>query len=346
MYRFKTSERNNDRATEYETKSLLYLLTKIKGHKKIDIFIIDCFNDVTGAKESFDESWDVQSKGVSSLSPKTTGAALYTLFSNYVSDIDFTHYILFFPRIKESYLNDSSLETFTIANFKEDKVPKIKEGLESEIARRNDCDVNNVHNLLSIDDFLSKVVFVIDSYQKSDYIKSIIEFKNVNRLDESFLNRIFDEIRILQAAKKIPNVYNQEVNSIHQAVRFNKTIHRKDVELLVVNRVIGNDLFSKSGVPMYFVREVADLDEDDIIDIIQECQTKISRTLFNKNNKKAFWILLEKIMSEVTHNPTANIHDILSAINSELRESVFTMDDQTLLYLIASVKEGVLNENN
>ncbi|MBE6984705.1 MAG: hypothetical protein E7434_03655 [Ruminococcaceae bacterium] len=119
-----------------------------------------------------------------------------------MSDIDFTHYILFFPRIKESYLNDSSLETFTITNFKEDKVPKIKEGLESEITRRNDCEVNNVHNLLSIDDFLSKVVFVIDSYQKSDYIKSIIEFKNVNRLDESFLNRIFDEIRILQAAKK------------------------------------------------------------------------------------------------------------------------------------------------
>jgi len=56
MYRFKTSERNNDRATEFETKSLLYLLTKIKGHKKIDIFIIDCFNDVTGAKENFDES--------------------------------------------------------------------------------------------------------------------------------------------------------------------------------------------------------------------------------------------------------------------------------------------------
>ena len=98
MYRIKTSERNNDKATEYETKSLLYLLTKIKGHKKIDIFIIDCFNDVTGAKSDFTESWDVQSKGVASLSPKTIGTALYTLFANYVSDIDFTHYLLFFCR--------------------------------------------------------------------------------------------------------------------------------------------------------------------------------------------------------------------------------------------------------
>lgn len=48
MYKFKTSEQNNDKATEFETKSLLYLLTKIKGHSGISLFIIDCFNDVTG----------------------------------------------------------------------------------------------------------------------------------------------------------------------------------------------------------------------------------------------------------------------------------------------------------
>lgn len=31
MYKFKISEQNSDKATEFETKSLLYLLTKIKG---------------------------------------------------------------------------------------------------------------------------------------------------------------------------------------------------------------------------------------------------------------------------------------------------------------------------
>ena len=345
MYRIKTSERNNDKATEYETKSLLYLLTKIEGNEKIDIFIIDCFNDVTGTKEDYKESWDVQSKGVASLSPKTIGAALYTLFANYVSDIDFTHYLLFFPSIKDSYLKNSSLETFGIINFEEEKRLKIKEGLEGEIARRNDPEVNNSSNLLSIDSFLSEVVFIIDRFQKADYIKSIIEFKNISRLDDLFLNKIFDEIRVLQSAKKIPNVYNQEVNSIQETDSFNKTIYRKDIELLVVNRVVGNDLFSESGIPTYFIREVVDLDEEDIIDLIQECQAKLSRTLFNKNNKKAFWILLEKIMLEVTHNPNATIYDIISTISSDLRNSVFTLDDKALLYLIALVKGGVHNEN-
>lgn len=345
MYRIKTSERNNDKATEYETKSLLYLMTKMKGHNKIDIFIIDCFNDVTGVKENFKESWDVQSKGVSSLSPKTIGVALYTLFANYVSDIDFTHFILLFPPIKEIYLDNSSLETFDISNFKEEKILKIKEGLKNEIARRNDPDVNSSSNLLAIDDFLNKVVFIIDRYQKADYIKSIIAFKNVEHLDNAFLNKIFDEIRVLQSAKKIPNVYNQEVSSIYDATSFNKTIYRKDIELLVVNRVVGNNLFSERGIPTYFIREVIDLDEEDIIDLIQECQAKLSCTLFNKNNKKAFWILLEKIMLEAIHNPSASIYDIISTISSDLRDNVFTLDDKALLYLIALVKEGVHNEN-
>lgn len=345
MYRIKTSERNNDKATEFETKSLLYLLTKIKDHQKIDLFIIDCFNDVTGAKRDLKESWDVQSKGVASLSPKTIGVALYTLFANYVSDIDFTHYLLFSPPIKEIYLDDPSLETFDIKNFKKEKIVKIKEGLEDEIVRRNDSDMNNASNLSAIDSFLDRVIFIIDRCQKADYIKSIIEFKNIDHLDDAFLIKIFDEIRVLQSAKKIPNVYNKTVNSIQEAQTFNKTIHRKDIELLVVNRVIGNDLFSANGIPTYFIREVAGLDEEDIIDLIQECQTKLSRTLFNKSNKKTFWILLEKIMIEVTHKPSATIYDILSTINLELRNSVFTLDDKALLYLIALVKEGVYNEN-
>ena len=59
MYKFKTSEQNNDKATEFETKSLLYLLTKIKGHSGISLFIIDCFNDVTGVAEDYSDSWDM-----------------------------------------------------------------------------------------------------------------------------------------------------------------------------------------------------------------------------------------------------------------------------------------------
>lgn len=346
MYKIKTSERNNDKATEFETKSLLYLLTKIRGHRNVDLFIIDCFNDVTGVSENYLDSWDVQSKNVASLTPYTVGKALYTLFSNYVSDITFGHYILYLPILKDSYIEDTSVESFGISNFKSTKIEDVKSGLKAEIERRNDEDVNTPDNLSKLNQFLLEVVFVFDRYGKSEYIKSIIEFKNLSRLDDEFLTRIFDEIRTLQAAKKIRNVYGQELASIQEAEKLEKNIYRKDIELLVVNRVIGNDLFASKGIPLYFIQEIQGMDEEDIADLIQECQAKISRTLFNKNNKRAFWLLLEEIMTAIGENNKAGIHFILRKLNVQSKSRLFTMDESSLLYLIALVKEGLKNENS
>lgn len=346
MYRIKTSERNNEKATEYETKSLLYLLTKIKGHRTVDLFIIDCFNDVTGVAEGYKDSWDIQSKNVASLTPRKVGIALYTLFANYVSDLSFGHYILFLPPLRGNYVNDATVESFQIDNFVKGKAENVKSGLESEIERRNDADVNTSTNLAKIDAFLSDVIFITDRYNKSDYIKSIIEFKNLSSLRDEFLIRIFEEIQAKQAVKKISNVNGVEVSSIQEAAVLGKNITRKEIELLVVNRVIGNDLFSKNGVPLYLIREVSTMDVEDVADLIQECQSQISKTLFNKNNKKAFWYLLEEIFSVIEINKKQSIRSILSQISTKAKGRVFTMDENALLYLIALVKEGLEHEDH
>lgn len=346
MYRIKTSERNNDKATEYETKSLLYLLTKIKGHRTIDLFIIDCFNDVTGVAEGYKDSWDIQSKNVASLTPRKVGIALYTLFANYVSDLSFGQYILFLPPLKDSYVNDVTAEVFQIDNFVTGKTKDVKSGLEGEIERRNDADVNTSANLAKIDTFLSEVIFITDRYNKSEYIKSIIKFKNLSNLKDEFLIRIFEEIRAKQAVKKISNVDGVEVSSIQEATALGKNITRKEIELLVVNRVIGNDLFSKNGVPLYFIREISTMDEEDVADLIQECQSQIGKTLFNKNNKKAFWYLLEEIISVIEIDKKQGIRSILSQISTKAKGRVFTMDENALLYLIALVKEGLEHEDH
>ena len=108
MYKFLYTERTNEKATEFETKSLLYLLSMRDDSQEIDIFLIDCFNDVTGINNECSKLWDVQSKGVKALTPKKIGIALITLFENYISDINFNFYILFFPKINNSYfINDN-----------------------------------------------------------------------------------------------------------------------------------------------------------------------------------------------------------------------------------------------
>lgn len=129
MYQFTTTERNNEKASEYETKAMLYLFGCRQDSRDMDVFIIDCFNDVSGANRDVNRLWDVQSKGVKSLNPKKIGEALVTLFQNYCSDIEFEHYILFIPKLKEMYLNDEDRTYFQIDNFKLQYIDKIKQGL-------------------------------------------------------------------------------------------------------------------------------------------------------------------------------------------------------------------------
>ena len=346
MYKFKTTEQTNDKATEFETKSLLYLLTKIKGCSGISLFIIDCFNDVTGISEDYTDSWDVQAKNIASLTPRKVGKALYTLFANYVSDIPFGHFILYLPPLKEQYVENPFAEVFDITNFKSQKVADIKAGLLAEIMRRNDSDVNTHEVPTKVDCFLSIAIFVFDRYNKSDYIKAIIKFRSLTYLDDVFFTRIFDEVRIQQASKKIKNVNGLEVASIKETEKLEKNLYRKDIELLVINRIIGNDLFSANGVPLYFIPETHGMDIEDIADIIQDCQAKISKTLFNKNNKRAFWSLLEEILICIEENPSIDIRVVLSKISDVVKQSLFTMDDCAILYLIAVVKEGLHNENH
>ena len=137
MYKFLYTERTNEKATEFETKSLLYLLSMREDSDEIDTFLIDCFNDVTGINRNCNKLWDVQSKGVKSLNPKKIGRALITLFENYISDINFHFYILFFPKISNIYFVDDSQILFGIDNFKQNHIQKIKDGLLEEYINRH-----------------------------------------------------------------------------------------------------------------------------------------------------------------------------------------------------------------
>lgn len=346
MYTFKTSERNNDKATEFETKSLLYLMTHAPNSDNVDLFIIDCFNDLTGASANFIHSWDVQSKGVASMTPGKIGAALYTLYANYLSDIDFSHYILFIPPVKAEYLTSTVTDVFRFSDFTDKTAPRVQNGLQKEIADRGDNSVITNTTGSSIASFLNTVNFVVDNYGKADYIKRIIQFKSLSKLDDAFLTKIFDEIRAKQSTKKISNINGKSVSSIGEALDFDKHLHRKELELLVVNRIIGNDLFAARGVPLFFLPEVKNMDPEDIVDLLLDCKAKISHTLFNKNNKRSFWLFLEHIMQLVTKHPNSNVSDIYSQIPAPTKSQVFTLDKMSTLYLISVVMEGVKYANS
>ena len=109
MYTIKNTEKNNEKASDYETFSLLYLLGVRSDKNDIDLVLIDCFNDVTGTDENVSRLWDVQSKGHKSNTPLKVGEHLVTLYANYLSEFPFSFLILFLEIVDSIHVIDDNI---------------------------------------------------------------------------------------------------------------------------------------------------------------------------------------------------------------------------------------------
>jgi len=341
MYKFCTTERNNAKANEYETKAILYLLSYRKDSDEIDTFLVDCFNDVTGSNIDVTKLWDVQSKNVKSLYPTTIGVALITLFQNFISNIDFIHYILFMPKLKEMYLENEILSTYTIENFLDRHKEKVSEGLKKEYLRRN----GKAANQIEIEEFLKKVYFVVASEDKVEYIKNIIKFKNIVTIEDKFFVSIFDEIRDKQTKLKNIEIEGKSIEFAKEALQFEKSIHRNEIDILIINRFVGVDLFSNRMIPNLFFEEIKEYDKEERKDIIQECNAAISRVIFNKINKKQFWIFFENIISLSRNSSEEAPRQIYEVMNRKRVKIPFLLDELSVIYLISILKESLENDN-
>lgn len=346
MYKFLYTERNNQKATEFETKSLLYLLSMREDSKEIDTFLIDCFNDVTGCNNTCNKLWDVQSKGVKSLTPKTIGCSLITLFENFISSIDFDFYILFFPKLNNNYFINTHLTVFNIDNFKMDNINKITNGLKEEYIRRH-ANTQIEENLeILIEEFIKKITFVMAEESKSKYIKNIMELKNAFKKDDIFFNSIFDEIRDQQSVLKNISIHGKQINDVSEVLRFNKYLRKQNIEMLIVDRIVGTNIFKNSRIPIGFSPFVKDLETNEIRDLIQKCDSELSLMFFNNSDKKDFWILFEKIYFLVKNNIDDDIDSIFNKVKNEKLIRSKVLSELSTKYFITLIEEGVENENN
>jgi hypothetical protein len=340
MYKIQYTERNNKKANDYETRSLLYLLAMHEDSDDISLFFVDCVNDLTGSNDDCSKLWDTQAKGVSSLNPTKIGIALITLFENFISELDFTHHILLIPKLKEGYLINEAILSFDFGNFIETKKSFVINGLISEYEKRNGNSIS--HSI--IDDFFDKVTFIVGE-EKDAYIKEIIHFKNKDSHTTDFYKRIFNEIRDKQSALKNICIEGIEINHPSELIALNKFLRSSDIKLMVLNRFVGTELFKGSAIPNSYFNEVSNIGNQDRIDLIQENNSKISRTFFNKNNKKNFWLLLENIMITIAKNKEDEARNIYEKLNKSLITSNYTLDEQSIIFFISIIKDGI-NDNN
>lgn len=340
MYLISNTEKNQGPASDYETKSLLYLFGKIKDKKNINIAAIDTLNDVTGASGCCTALWDIQSKGVKNLTPGEIGAALYTLYKNYNSHFNnyFKKYILLTPEIKKEYFLSLDKDEHAIDSFTVNVQKKITDGLLKKL-KKNNLPVDEK----SINSFLNEVIFVRAVHDEEKYVKNVIPFKSNNKRDAGSYKEIFKEIRDRQSSLKNYPVEGKTISYPEDILKYRKHIKKIDIEMLIVNRLVGEEVFQQRLIPQGFIEELIGLNKDDREDVILECNSNISRAFFNKNSKKEFWDLFNQIVSNIKN--CRNAREVLNLINVNVLSKITIMDELSILFLIALIQQGLENDN-
>lgn len=339
-YIIKSSEKLRPSAAENETKALLYLMSFMEDSDEVYYFIVDLFNDLTGMCRLSDKLWDIQSKGKKRSSAKDIGAELVTLFKNYTSDFNFSYYILFLGGVTSKIRIDNNIFSFKIDNIKEEAISDIKRELKNECNKKTYIDKNTITDD-NICNFLQKVYFIVNNKEKSDYIKSIIKLNESIIPSKNLLEDIFNEIRDIQCSKKNSQVVEGMIlETPDEAINLGRHLTSNEIRLLVLNRVINNDVMNKD-IPMIFLEIIDKLDKRKRAEIVDECQMSLSRALFDINSKDIFWNILENIYTTLITNPEDSIEEIYRKLDKGiLRKSKF-LNILATKYFIAIVKGGL-----
>lgn len=337
-YIFKNTEINNEKASIFETKSLLYLIGKRNDSKEIEYVTFDCFNDVSGVNKKHNKIWDIQSKNEASLSPKKIGTYFFTLFDNFLSTFAFKEFIFFCPVLKKEYKIDSSLRSFKYSNIEEKTKKRIKIGLTEEVRRvKNDAtDYSS-----QITQFLNLVTIVEDDSTENEYIKAITKFKKTDIKSDEFYKCLFIELRNIQSSKKNSFIENTQITEIREVLTFRRHLTVKDIELLVVSRIIGVEIFKNLfHYPIYFSSFIDRLNIEDKKDILQDCNSNLSRAFFNKNSNKVFWKICEDIVTYFSINKSSDVDSVYTSVFGNYTPKVSYLNEITIKYLISIILEG------
>jgi hypothetical protein len=341
LYTFKNTEQNNYKASDLETKSMLYLIGMHKEKEQIETIVVDCFNDVTGINYTQSNLWDIQSKNHSVMNPKKIGKSLFTLFDNFESSINFLEYILFIPKLEPTYLVDSSLNSYGSTNIVSKTLVRVENGLKEEYERVH----RKKPDTIRLKGFMGLVIYVQDYKRVNSYIKQITKFKSNTIKSEVFYKSIFDEIRNVQASKKNSFIEEETIKTISDVLLFNRHLHKKDIHTLIINRFVGGDLFAINTIPVPFLEVLNEYkDIQDQKDLLVDCNSNICKSFFNKNDNKRFWRVTESIISELNHDSSQGIKAIYNQINGDKLKLPF-LDQESLLFLISTIKNGWNDED-
>ncbi|MGN0592284.1 MAG: hypothetical protein ACI4JQ_03455 [Ruminococcus sp.] len=342
-YTVKSSEKLRKSAADSETKALLYLMNFRNDSREIYYFVVDFFNDLTGMDRYSSKLWDIQSKAEKNNSPNAIGRELVTLYKNYISELDFAYYILFFGGMSIKHLVNSTLTSFGIENLADDAKRKVTEGLKKEAKKKTYIDNTTITDD-RIDDFLTKVLFVIDDKEPIEYVRAIIKDHPAIIPEEHVLTAIFNEIRNKQSEKKNTCVEGITISTTDEVLNYCRHLTSSEIRLLTLQRMINQNPVEK-GVPSCFIPIYNSWVAEKQNEMLDECKQSLCRALFNKNAADSFWTLFECIYNTIIKNPDWNVEEIYRSLDFKIKSASPDFDTLSLKYFIAVVKGGLQGDN-
>lgn len=337
-YTFKNTEINNEKASVFETKSLLYLIGKSTDKKDIEYITFDCFNDVSGIDKKGLNVWDIQSKNEGNLNPKKIGQYFFTLFDNSISKLNFKEFIFFTRQLKDDFKIDKSKKSYGFDNFETKTQERIKNGLVEEVKRVKKSKTGDFAT--EIETFLENVLIIEDDTTEHEYLKLFTKFKDKSLKSDSFYSAVFKELRDIQSSKKNSFIENQTITNIIDVINFNRHLKTLDIETLLICRIIGVEVFKYKGIPLDFFDYVKNLDREEREDLIQECNSNLSRCLFNKSSNREFWRICEIIIHHLNTNFTTDVEKIYNVNFSTYIPKYSYLKDMSIKYLITLTLQG------
>ena len=311
---------------------------------EIELFAIDCFNDVTGMDGSCFTLHDVQSKAGKNTNPAKLGEELATLFENSVSEFSqyFATLTLFVGGVSPSVLQDPGLEEFGFHDMKPAAQKSVRDNLVQTCRDRHKGTFADKLTDDNVEDFLSRVRFVTSKADPKEYILSIACTTSSLFHDDRILTRIFTEIRDKQSAlKNRPGIAGESIDRPDQVMDFGRLLRVRDIRLLVIERLLNRD-FYKDEIPEDFKEYMRTLPVEEVEkEIVEDCTNELFTQYFDKNDRNAFWTLFDEIVTILEADQDADIQAVHARIDVQTLRACRHMTKRAHLYLIATIKDGL-----
>ena len=173
-----------------------------------------------------------------------------------------------------------------------------------------------------------------------------MDLKKAFQKDDEFFDSIFDDIRDKQSALKNVSIHAKEIKDVKEVLNFKKFLRKQDIEMLIVDRIVGTNIFKNRRVPIGFIQFIEGFNQDEIRDVIQQCDSEVSLMLFNNSDKKNFWIFFEKVYYLIKNNMYSDINSIYYKVKNEQIVKNEVLSEVGTKYFISLIEEGIKDENN